>query len=309
MVDTHRAGTEAEDAEPAIRHTIAGGRIGVSSVGSYLRTRAEVAFWLGVASQPARLLWKGGAHRSAVRAQRWWAHGIARTLGLRMDLQGLDRIDARGAYVVTPLHEGLADALALLQLPLPLRFVIRDEFESWPLIGSYLRDTEQVVIRPEDGMRAYRLMVEQARELFAKDQSLVIFPQASILGIETDFLPGAFSLARTLQRPILPIALTGSHRVWEYPYSPRLRRGERMSLHVLPPLSADEVRERGAEQLRREVQRRLKTVALGTSMTPPRRFVPARDGYWDGYAYEIDPDFPELAADVAAHRAEEAARS
>jgi 1-acyl-sn-glycerol-3-phosphate acyltransferase len=37
-------------------------------------------------------------------------------------------------------------------------------------------------------------------------------------------------------------------------------------------------------------------------MAPPRRFVPARDGYWDGYAYEIDPDFSALAAEVAARR-------
>ena len=37
-------------------------------------------------------------------------------------------------------------------------------------------------------------------------------------------------------------------------------------------------------------------------MAPPRRFVPSRDGYWDGYAYTIDAVFPELAADVARHR-------
>jgi hypothetical protein len=30
--------------------------------------------------------------------------------------------------------------------------------------------------------------------------------------------------------------------------------------------------------------------------------VPVRDGYWDGYAYEIDPHFADLAADIAHHR-------
>jgi 1-acyl-sn-glycerol-3-phosphate acyltransferase len=38
-------------------------------------------------------------------------------------------------------------------------------------------------------------------------------------------------------------------------------------------------------------------------MAQPRRFVPARDGYWDGYAYEIDPAFPALRAEVERHRA------
>ena len=44
-------------------------------------------------------------------------------------------------------------------------------------------------------------------------------------------------------------------------------------------------------------------------MAPPRRFVPARDGYWDGYAYAIDPDFPELAMEIARHRQSAASRS
>ena len=45
-------------------------------------------------------------------------------------------------------------------------------------------------------------------------------------------------------------------------------------------------------------------LALAAVDAPARRFVPSRDGYWDGYAYEIDPMFSELAADVARHRSQ-----
>jgi 1-acyl-sn-glycerol-3-phosphate acyltransferase len=100
----------------------------------------------------------------------------------------------------------------------------------------------------------------------------------------------------------LPIALTGGHRVWEHPFSPRLRYGERMSLRILPPIPAVACQALDVEGLRCEVRRQLKTTALSGTMAPPRRFVPARDGYWDGYAYTIDSAFPELAADVARHR-------
>jgi 1-acyl-sn-glycerol-3-phosphate acyltransferase len=34
----------------------------------------------------------------------------------------------------------------------------------------------------------------------------------------------------------------------------------------------------------------------------PRHFDPDRDGWWDDYGYEIDPDYPELAERVAEHR-------
>ncbi len=54
-----------------------------------------------------------------------------------------------------------------------------------------------------------------------------------------------------------------------------------------------------------DVQHRLKDAALDGTMAPLRRFVPSRDGYWDGYAYQIDPAFPRLAAEIATHRAGE----
>ncbi len=302
MRDADLPANDTNHAEPAIRYTLAGGRLGVPTVGSYLRALAETAFWLGAASLPARLLWRIGAHRASTHVQRWWARGVSRVIGMRIDWDGLDQIDPDEAYVVTSLHEGLADALALLQLPLPLRFVLRDEFAEWPLLDGYLRDTEQITIRPEAGTKAYRRIVQAGRRVVGRGESLVICPQGTILGIETDFLPGAFAVARALERPILPIALTGSHRVWEFPFSPRLRRGERISVRVLPPVAADDVRDRDADELRREVQRQLKAAALDGTMAPPRHFEPDHDGYWDGFAYEIDPAFPELAADVAAHR-------
>ena len=38
------------------------------------------------------------------------------------------------------------------------------------------------------------------------------------------------------------------------------------------------------------------------SATPPRHFDPNRDGYWDGYRYEIDAAFADLGQRIASHR-------
>jgi 1-acyl-sn-glycerol-3-phosphate acyltransferase len=191
--------------------------------------------------------------------------------------------------------------LALLHLPLRMRFVIRDEIFGWPILGPYLRATEQIEVCPERGAASYRRVVREARAIAAGGESVVIFPQGTVLGIESAFRPGAFALARAIGAPILPVAITGSHRVWEHPYSPRLRYGQRVSLRVLEPLTVGRLDDPYA--VCAETERRLKAVALGGAMAPPRRFVPARDGYWDGYAYEIDPAFPELAAEIAGRRA------
>lgn len=289
-------------ADAPVGVTVAGGRIGLARGEPVLRRRFEVAFWLGAAPLPMRVLRRVGAGGAAAWLERRWAKGVARTLDLRIDLHGLDQIDPGTAYVVTPLHEGFADVLALLQLPLSLRFVVRDELLGWPLLGPHLRATKQIVIRPETGPWAYRQVLRDARGALAVGESVVMFPQGTILGIETAFQPGPFALARSLGYPILPLALTGAHRVWEHPYTPRLRRGQRMSLRVLPPIPAVELRSRSVDAIRRQVQDRLKVAALGGDMAPPRRFVPTRDGYWDGYAYEIDPAFPDLAEQVRRYR-------
>ena len=109
---------------------------------------------------------------------------------------------------------------------------------------------------------------------------------------------GAFRLAERFDRPLLPVVITGTHRVWEHPYSPTLRYGQRVSMQVLPPVPGSL-----AVASKDQISTEMKQAALAPGMAPVRRFDPERDGYWDGYPYEIDPDFPEIADLVVQHRA------
>ena len=291
------------EAEPELRYFLAGRTIGLPDPWLYGRTLIGITLWLCVPALLASFLSRRNARSALHHVERGWARRAAQYLGIRLDIEGLEHIDPHTRYVVTPLHEGFADVIALLHLPLDLRFAARDELFTWRFLGSYLRSTGQVNVSPEEGSRGYRRLLRAAGDVFAAGDSLVIFPQGTILGIETDFMAGAFALARATRRPILPVALTGSHRVWEHPYTPRLRYGQRMSLRVLPPVRAEAFVDQDLDAIRLDVQRRLKAAALDGTMAPPRRFVPERDGYWDGYSYRIDPQFAELATKVARRRA------
>jgi len=285
------------------RHFLLDGRIGVRNRRAYVRAAIGTVAWLFGPLLLARLLGRIGQRRAVHTVLRCWARLLAWHLRLTVDLGGLEHIEPETAYIVTPLHEGLADAIVLLHLPLDLRFVVRDELFEWPVFGGLLRDTAQVCICPEQGALSYLQLRRQAPAVLAGGESLVVFPQGSILGIETDFKAGPFALALALDRPILPVVLTGSHRVWEHPFSPRLRYGQRVSLRVFPPIFPSAYRSAGAEVLRADVQRRLKTRALDGTMAAPRRFIPSRDGYWDGFAFSIDPAFSALHDEIEAHRA------
>ncbi len=230
--------------------------------------------------------------------ERRFARVAERLARVRVDIEGIDRIDRSRQYVVVPLHEGLADALAVLRLPLDLRFVARDELFDWPGLGPYLRRARHPLAATTPTRVSVRRLYRQIEGVFDDGDSLVVFAQGSVLGVEVAFQPGALHIARRFGHPILPVVLTGSHRVWEHPYSPTLRLGERISMRVLPPIPPENLDPFAF----REMERSMKRVALGPGLATPRRFIPERDGWWDGYRYEIDPDFPVLREAIADHR-------
>ena len=280
-----------------------GGHLAVGSTREWLRAWAVMLILLGPArlilrlatALPDRMPIRG---RAACRAaERWWARLAARLLRMRIHINGLEHIDPDEQYVVVALHEGFADGLALLHLPLSLTVVARDELATFPLLGGHLERGRHILIRPERPVSTTRSLLRDARAAIESGESVLLFPQGSILGVEVAFQPGAFNLAGRLGRPVLPIVVTGGHRVWEHPFTPTLRTNQSMSLTVLPPVPPEE-----AVSRRGTIERSMKQLALA-SATPPRHFDPNRDGYWDDYRYEIDLAFPDLAQRIAAHRA------
>ncbi len=278
-----------------------GGHFAVGTAREWVRGLLAILILFGPAMLPLRLAAalpdRLHGRRACRTAERWWAWLAARLIGLRIHMHGLEHIDGPGPYVVVSLHEGFADGLALLHLPLSLTAVARDELATFPLLGPQLARGRHLFVRPEKPLETTRTLRREARAAMEAGDSILLFPQGSILGIEVAFQPGAFSLAGRLGRPLLPVVVTGGHRVWEHPFAPTLRTHQSMTVDVLPPVPPGEAGPR-----REAIERRMKQVALAGA-TPPRHFVPARDGFWDGYRYEIDSAFPDLAQQVAAHRA------
>ncbi|MEA2002962.1 MAG: lysophospholipid acyltransferase family protein [Actinomycetota bacterium] len=231
-----------------------------------------------------------GDRASLHDAERAWAKAAVSTLDVDIDITGFENIDPGRRYIVAPLHEGFADVLALLNLPLNLNWVVRDELLELPFFGTYLQAAGHIAIEPELPRAAFRRILEGAGEMFAADESLVVFPQGSVLGLDVSFMPGAFRLAEHFGLPVLPVVLTGSHRVWEYPFTTALRRGQKVRMEVLESIEP-EAAISGMRTLERDMKRR----ALAATDAPARRYEPERDGYWKDHSFLIDPDLPGVA--------------
>lgn len=273
---------------------VPGGWFSVRGRGEWWRaTLGQVALiWL--LPWPMMLVSLVGAGSVRHRVERAWAATASRLLGIRVEAHGLERIRPRQAYVVVALHEGLADPLVLWRLGLPLRFVAREELLTWPVVGAFLRATRQLIASDHAGIPARRL-VRNAASAVAGGDCIAVFPQGSVLGIEIAFRSGAVRLARALGVPILPVVISGTHRVWEHPFSPRLRFGQRVSLTVLDPVEVGGMKRAELEECNLRLEAAMKRVALGPGHAAPRRYDPVRDGTWDAYDFVVDPAFGDVA--------------
>ena len=278
------------------RYALPGRRASVSSRRNQLRSLVFGAGLFG----PKYLKLLAAAHSGDParlrNAERSWARSAARGAKLTVETHGLDYVDPQQQYVVVPLHEGFADVLALLRLPLDLTFSAAQELFDWRLVGRYLKASGHTSLPRTNGPHAYRTMIRAAESTFSRGESYVVFPQGSILGIETAFHSGAFHLAARTGKDILPIVLTGGATVWAHPFSDHLNFNQTVRLEVLKSVPPDEAVSRA-----REIETTMKDRALRAS-PGPRHFNPAVDGWWDDYPYEIDPRFTDLAARLSTHR-------
>ena len=236
------------------------------------------------------------------RLQQRWSARILRHLAVDLRIEH-DGPLPRSPHIIVALHEGMLDPLCLLQLGVPMRFVARREIGDWPGIGPAVTAMQHIMIDPERGLRAWRRLREQAAAAIGCGEHVVIFAQGTVLGIEAAFRRGAFELAASLGCGLLPIAIAGTHRVWEHPFSPTVRYAQPVWMRVMAPVAAPSRAPEAIDGLRCALQATIKDLALEQPHAPPRRYLPARDGYWDGFAFEIDPRFAALQSDIATHRA------
>ncbi len=282
--------------EPPYSIAFSRGTARVDDLASWIRLTAATTVLIGPLRWMLMASGRLGRRRLIHHLERLWAGVMLRALGVRITVSGLDRVDPGREYVIVPLHEGLVDPLVVTRIPLDLSFAVRDELFGWRFLGPYLSSSGQTSISTRSGPDGFRALLSGARSAFERGESFVTFPQGSILGIEAAFYPGPFRVAEKLGRPLLPVVISGTHRVWEYPYRPIVRRRQHVRLEILDPIPAT----RSVEQAR-NVEREMKRIALARAPFP-RRYEPDRDGWWDGHPFRIDDDFAELAERVRSHR-------
>jgi len=146
---------------------------------------------------------------------RLWSRMILWTVGAKVQVEGLDRIDISKPQVYVVNHLSAFDIPVLYSyLPFQFRILAKKELFRYPFMGWHLRRSGQIPVvleNPKASVRSLNLAVAAIR----KGNSLVIFPEGgrSPNGQLQSFMGGAFYAAVKAQVDVIPIVLVGTYEM------------------------------------------------------------------------------------------------
>ncbi len=133
--------------------------------------------------------------------------GLKVFCGLDYRVEGREYIP-KGAALIAAKHQSTWETIGLLIcLPNPI-FILKKELLAVPIFGWWAARAGFIGIDRNDGARALKTMIQKARDVIAKDQQLIIFPEGSriALGEQAPYQPGVYALYRALDVPCVPVA-------------------------------------------------------------------------------------------------------
>ena len=187
------------------------------------------------------------------RIARRWAKIILWVTGVKVSVEGLERIPKSGSYVFMSNHQGSYDIFALHgHLPFDFKWLAKKELFSIPFFGWTLAAAGYVSIDREGNRDTVRAM-NQAAQRIHDGMSVLIFPEGSRSpdGSIQPFKKGGFSLAMKSKVPIVPVSIAGSREIM--PKGQKVANPGRIRIRLDAPINTQDYALRDWSLLMRRV--------------------------------------------------------
>jgi len=183
---------------------------------------------------------------------RWWGRGCLCLAGVKLTVEGEDRLPVDRPVIYMANHQGNFDIPALFAgLPGQFRWMAKAELFRVPFFGLVLRCADYIPVERGEKKKALASLKEAACRI-SGGTSVMIFPEGtrSPDGLLQPFKKGGFLLAKQARVDIVPIVISGSAEVMPK-HSLRLF-GREIRLRILPSVSSTSS-SRGSEFLMQDV--------------------------------------------------------
>jgi 1-acyl-sn-glycerol-3-phosphate acyltransferase len=209
------------------------------------------------------------------RIARLWARLILLVAGMRVEVEGLEKIEPGGLYVLVSNHLSLTDTPVLMALiPLQFRFFAKQGLFRIPFLGGHLRRAGHLPVVHDDARAGLRTLAHGARLVRERGVSILIFPEGgrSHDGTLKPFQGGAAYVAIKAGVPCLPIAISGTREI--LPMGSVVVRPGPVRVAIGDPIPTEGLKMHDHARLTEELYRRIAQLApppapLARGQKPP----------------------------------------
>jgi 1-acyl-sn-glycerol-3-phosphate acyltransferase len=196
--------------------------------------------------------------RAQIATARRWARSLLRIGGVKVTLDGIEKIRPDGSYVIASNHLSYMDTPVILaNIPVQFRFLAKRGLFQIPFLGTHLARAGHIPVPRADPRAAIKTMALAAGTIRNKGISMLVFPEGgrSHDGALQAFKEGAAYIGIKAGVPIVPIALVGTREILPFG-SAHIRPGA-VTLRIGEPIETCglSLRDRGAvmEQIRERI--------------------------------------------------------
>ncbi len=146
---------------------------------------------------------------------RGWARVLVCGAGLRMRVEGAERLDPKQVYIFIGNHASFMDIPVVLDcLPVEIRFLAKRSLFNVPFMGWHLRRAGHIPVFLDEPRGAVRTLTDAAHTIRRTQVSVLLFPEGGRVpeGLG-EFKEGAAYLAIKSGVPVVPFGLAGMRQV------------------------------------------------------------------------------------------------
>jgi 1-acyl-sn-glycerol-3-phosphate acyltransferase len=202
------------------------------------------------------------------RVARLWSQLLLWAGGVRVRVEGLERLDLTRSYVLVANHQSLMDTpVVLAHIPLQFRFFAKQGLFRIPFLGTHLRRAGHLRVMRDDPRASLRILNEAARMMRERSVSMLLFPEGgrSAEGLQ-EFKEGAAHLAIRAGVPAVPIGIQGTPPI--LPIGSLNVRPGRVLVRVGQPVPTAGLRPHDRAALNAELRRRIAEL-ITPAASPP----------------------------------------
>ncbi len=159
-----------------------------------------------------------------IAGEKKWGYYPGRVLGRIMCFLALTRIKINGneninpdkSYIFVANHQSMFDIFLIYgYLNAKFKWIMKQEIRKTPLLGKACESMGHIFVDRSSPMRAQKSLEEAKDRLLQGSNSVFLFPEGtrSANGKIGRFKRGAFTIARDLHLPIIPVTISGAYNV------------------------------------------------------------------------------------------------